>query len=206
MFLLGTPPPPRPRKLLLFLFRKSGIRCLKNVTRLPSGLGGGGRVVGAQTRSVHTIRGNPSFLFGSNRLLRGNPDRAYCLCCTNASLEDNTKKRRCCDSGKIQTYRVFCAVRMHRLGVTQGMAVTVIPETPVPRENREGVRFLCCKKTQSRAFAVTRRKSVSHAIYNVPPPSYPFFCPSHTLSRKIIMAAEKCYDKGCSLRKQLLYR
>ena len=96
----GGGPRGPPRKLLLLIFRKSGTRCLQNVTRLPSGPWGGGRRVGAQTRPVHTIRGNPSFLFGSNQLLRGNPDRTYCLCHTNASVEDNPKKFRRCDSGK----------------------------------------------------------------------------------------------------------
>jgi hypothetical protein len=81
---------------------------------------------------------------------------------------------------------------MHRLGMTQGRAVTVIPETPVPRVNLDGVFFLSCMKAQSRAVAATRGKSMSRGIYSVLPPIYPFFYPSHALSRKITMVAEKC--------------
>ena len=81
--------------------------------------GGGGRGIGAQNRPVHTIRGNPSFLFGSNQLLRGNPDLGYCLCYTNASVEDNPKKRRRCDSGKTlgarKSRRIVFSVRYERI-------------------------------------------------------------------------------------------
>jgi hypothetical protein len=97
MFLLGEK---TPRKLLLLISRKLGIRCLKNVKRLSSARG---EAVGElEPRIDPFIRygETPSFLFGSNPLLRGNPDRAYCLCYTNASTEDNPKKRRHCDSGK----------------------------------------------------------------------------------------------------------
>jgi len=48
--------------------------------------------------------------------------------------------------------------------MTQGTAVTVIPEIPLPRENLDGVCFLCCMKTQTRAVAVTRGKSMSRGI------------------------------------------
>jgi hypothetical protein len=89
--------------------------------------------------------------------------------------------------------------------MTKGKAVTLIPETPIPRENLDGLCFLCCIKTQSRTVAVTRGKSMSRGIYSVLPPIYPF-CPSNTVSRKIIMVAEKYYDKRCSHWKQLLYK
>lgn len=87
--------------------------------------------------------------------------------------------------------------------MTQGRGVTVIPETPVPRDNLDGVCFLCCVKTQSRTVSVTRGKSMSRGIYSVLPPIYPCFCPSNAVSRKIVMVAEKYYDKRCS---QLLYK
>jgi len=106
---------------------------------------------------------------------------------------------------EIQTDRVFCAVRIHRLGVTQGMDVTAILETPVLWENLDGVLFMCCMKTQSRAVAVTRGKSMSQGIYSVLPPVYPFIYPSHPLSRRIIMVAVKRYYKRYSHWKQLLF-
>ena len=115
------------RKIMLrenccfLLFRKSGILCLKNETRLPSGRG---EAVGEFEPKL-----DPFIRYGET-------PRFY-------SVRTNC-------SGETPTEHIVSAVRMHQLKITKRSAVALIAGKPLARKKPNRSCFLCGTNTSLR--------------------------------------------------------